>query len=224
MYWYEYALRYHGSKTVLFALYLLVDSVREAESCLRSQGWEDANLPSSNPQFYDPAVDEHVVLGRGDDIALKVVLISSHNWPGIVPPTDDRDEAHYPSLPQLYSALAHRFLDTDCPDFRRYLLIQIDYLCQDCPALASPTFVTERPSDIQQFHLDWRLRSLSMLRPETIQHLRDIRARARRGEWTLMYEGTADLGGWKIDRTYEGKLVAMMQAREAARSAGQGTE
>lgn len=218
-YWYEYALRYHGSKTVVFALYLLVYSVQDAESCLRSQGWTDAGLSWSTPQFYDPAVDKYIVLGSGDDdeVELKVVLLSAQAWPCITPSTDQEEEAHYPSLPQLYNALAQRFLDTDSDDFRRYLTLQIEYLYQDNAALASPDFVATLPPDIQQFHIDWQLRVLRMQRPGTIQHEREIRERARRGEWSLMLEGTAELGGDKIDYEYEAKLAAMVQARSAQR-------
>lgn len=214
-YWYEYALRYHGSKTVVFALYLLVDSIQDAESCLRSEGWTDAELPWSTMQFYDPTVDKYVVLGCGDEVELKVVLISSHAWPGITPSKDEDDEAHYPSLPQLYNALAQRFLDTDCDEFRSYLTLQLAYLYEDSAALASPSFVTTLPPDIQQFHVDWELGVLRMQVPETIQHEREIRARARRGDWSLMHEGSSELGGAKIDRAYEAKLAAMVQARAA---------
>ncbi|RDX52757.1 hypothetical protein OH76DRAFT_124497 [Lentinus brumalis] len=70
-------------------LYLLVDYLREAESCLRSEGWTDAKsswavaMRSSYRSCWDP-----------------------HTWPGIAPAVDDRDEAHYPSLPQLDDSLS----------------------------------------------------------------------------------------------------------------------
>ncbi|RPD59469.1 hypothetical protein L227DRAFT_576287 [Lentinus tigrinus ALCF2SS1-6] len=218
-YWYEYALRYHGSKTVLSYLYLLVDSVQDAASCLRSQGWTDATLPWSAFQSYDPAVDEQIILGCGESEVFKVVLLSSHTWPGITPPADDNDEVHYPSLPQLYNALAQRFLDTDDEEFRRYLNLQIEYLYEDSAALASPAFVTMLPPDIQQLHIDWQLRVLCMPISETIQHEREIRSRARRGEWSLMREGTAELGGGKIDYEYEAQMVARIEAKDAPRMA-----
>ncbi|KAH9902759.1 hypothetical protein C8Q73DRAFT_785397 [Cubamyces lactineus] len=215
-YWYEYALRYHGSSTILFSLYLLVDSVLEAERCLRTLGWIPGELSVYAPQFYDPAVDEHVVLVHPENTDALVVLISASSWPGVVPSTDDRDEAHYPPLPQLHNALAQRFLDTECDAFRRYLNLQLGYL-YECPAAASPDFVTTLPPDVQQFHLDWRSETLRMHAKKTIEHEREIRARARGGQWKLMQEGSAELGGLKIEWEYEAKLLAKLEADETRR-------
>ena len=46
---------------------------------------------------------------------------------------------------------------------------------------------------------------------QTVEHERRIRERARNGDWELMYEGSAALGGSKVDREYEAKLLAKMQ-------------
>lgn len=108
-----------------------------------------------------------------------VVLMSALPWPG----SADPDHDHYPTLPQLYNALAQRFIDTDCVPFRKYLAIQLGYLYEDCPELASPTFVTILPPDIRQVHLHWLC--LYMHTSKTAQHERDIRDRARRGEGRL---------------------------------------
>ncbi|OSD02431.1 hypothetical protein PYCCODRAFT_402717 [Trametes coccinea BRFM310] len=213
-YWFEYALRHHGSRTVVFTLYLLVVSVREAENCLRSLGWTSAERSPYDPQFYDPAVDEQVVLSRGDSEYDAVALMSSYQWPGIVPSADDNDRAHYAPLPQLYNALVQRLLDTDCWSFRMYLNLQISYLHLDCPALASPDFLAALPPDIRQFNLDWRSETLRMHTDATVQHERKIRAQAREGRWKLMYEGSAELGGTKIDREYEAKLLATLESNE----------
>ncbi|KAI0330248.1 hypothetical protein GY45DRAFT_1323971 [Cubamyces sp. BRFM 1775] len=216
-YWYEDALRYHGSSTILFSLYLLVNSILEAERCLRSLGWISGELSAYAPQFSDPAVDEHVVLVHPKNPDAVVVLMSASSWPGITPSTDDSDEAHYPPLPRLHNALAQRFLDTECDAFRRYLNLQIGYL-YECPAAASPDFVAALPPDIQQFHIDWRSETLRMHARKTIEHEREIRARARQGQWELMQEGSAALGGLKIDREYEAKLLAMMEANATKRT------
>lgn len=64
-------------------------------------------------------------------------------------------EAHYPSLPQLLNALAQRFLDTDCTDFRRYLALMLEYLYNDCPEVSAGIFMAALPQDIRQFHIDW---------------------------------------------------------------------
>ena len=45
---------------------------------------------------------------------------------------------------------------------------------------------------------------------DTIEHEKRIRERARNNDWELMYEGSAALGGMKIDREYEAKLRAML--------------
>ncbi|KAJ8453765.1 hypothetical protein ONZ51_g13414 [Trametes cubensis] len=216
-YWYEDALRYHGSSTILFSLYLLVNSVPEAQRCLKSLGWMPGELSAYAPQYFDPAADEHVVLVHPENPKTIVVLMFSSVWPGIVPSTDDRDEAHYPPLPQLHNALAQRFLDTECDAFRRYLNLQLGYL-YECPAAASPDFVDALPPDIQQFHLDWRSETLRMHAKKTIEHEREIRAQARQGQWKLMHEGTAALGGLKIDWEYEAKLLAKMQGNETQRT------
>ncbi|KAI0330231.1 hypothetical protein GY45DRAFT_1323954 [Cubamyces sp. BRFM 1775] len=198
--WYEDAVSYHGSKTCVFSLYLLVNSVPEAERCLQSHGWVHRKLPEYAPQFHDPAVDEHVVLGHPQNSEVEVVLMLSHPWPGITPSTDDCNKAHYPPLPQLYNALVQRLLDTECDPFGWYLILQVAYLYEDCPALASSDFLTTLSPDIQQFHLDWLSKTLRMDTKTTLRHEREIRARARQGHWELMHEGTADLGGYKVDR------------------------
>lgn len=115
-YWYEYALRHHRSKTVLFSLYLLVDSVTASNTRLQSAGWVPGEVPMYTSQYYDPAIDEQVVLEYPGIEWSHVVLMDAHTWADITPSSavDDRD--HYPTLVQLYNALAQRFLDTDCFD------------------------------------------------------------------------------------------------------------
>ena len=162
-------------------------------------------------QYYDPSVDEQVVLGKGEDKQIALVLISAHAWPGVSPTLDDD---HYPTLPQLYNALAQRFLDTDNDEFQRYLGLQLGYLYEATPELATSSFTDSLPIDIRQFHVDWRLGILCMDTPQTRQHERDIRDRARRGEWIIMPEGSADLGGEKIDRELLAKLRAKVWGTE----------
>lgn len=203
-FWYEHALRYYGSKTVVFSLYLLVNSVRDAETCLLNAGWQAAAVPQYAPQYYDPAIDEQVVLDRLDAEETTVVLLSVHTWPGIMPSA----EADYPTLPGLYNALAQRFLDTDCLAFRQYLNIQLGYLYEDCVGLASSDFLARLPTDIQQFHLDWRSGALWMDTIKTLEHERRIRERVRRGDWQLIPQGSAALGGSKADRDFEARLAA----------------
>ena len=138
-------------------------------------------------------------------------------WPGISPapslPTStniEDDGDHDPTLPQLYNALAQRFLDSSCYKFRQYLLVQLAYLYMDCPDVASKSFVEHLPNDIRQFHLDMLSETLYMQTDDTIKHEKRIRERARNNDWELMYEGSAALGGMKIDREYETKLRAML--------------
>ncbi|OSD05844.1 hypothetical protein PYCCODRAFT_1384936 [Trametes coccinea BRFM310] len=129
-----------------------------------------------------------------------VVLMSSGPWPGISPMSSN---ARYPSLPQFYNALAQCALDTECLRFRQCLHLQLAYLYEDCPELASSTFWERLPRDIQQYHLDRISGTLMMGNANTIQHERNIRERACSGDWDLMYQGTAALGGTKIDRAFE---------------------
>ncbi|KAI9059661.1 hypothetical protein FKP32DRAFT_1133196 [Trametes sanguinea] len=213
VYWYEYALRHHGSTTMLFSLYLLVDSVPEAKSCLESAGWSPSSLPRFAPQYYDPDLDEAVVLSHVRNPEEKVVLMSAGPWPGISPTSSI---ARYPSLSQLYNALAQRALDTESLRFRQYLHLQLAYLYEDCAELASSSFVGCLPRDIQQYHLDWRSGTLMMGNADTIRHERAIRERARSGDWELMYQGTAALGGTKIDRAYEASLLKGMAESAAS--------
>ncbi|KAM5542116.1 hypothetical protein V8D89_004199 [Ganoderma adspersum] len=279
VHWYEDALRRYGSKTIIFFLYLLVESVQNAETCLQSAGWTHTSLPPNSPQYYDPDVDDTAVLGLGDDLEAVVVLMPIHPWPGVsfsqsgdgddrgVTDVDDRDvanadtnergdaddggegdatasdhsnvdasdaddaklkmhvDAHanaddgYPSLPQLFNALAQRSLDTECDPFRRYLNIQLAYLYMDCPELASPGFLSTLPVDIRQYHLDRLSDTLRMQAPKTIEHERDVRERARKGDWVLMYQGSAEVGGLKIDREYEARLLAKLTLSAAAAAA-----
>lgn len=218
IHWYEDALRCYGSKTIVFFLYLLVDSVVDAETCLRTAGWTSATVPENTPQYYDPAIDEQTVLCYGNDPELLVILLSAHTWPGVSPSGSESadDCTPYPTLAQLYNALAQRSLDTDCDDFRRYLNIQLAYLYMHCAELASPDFVLTLPPDIRQYHLDRASDTLRMQAPQTIQHEREIRERARKGDWVLMYQGSSEVGGLKIDREYEAQLLAKL-SRTAGR-------
>ncbi|KAM5542198.1 hypothetical protein V8D89_004071 [Ganoderma adspersum] len=218
IHWYEDALRHYGSKTIVSFLYLLVDSVSDAETCLRSAGWTTATLPEYSPQYYDPAIDEQAVLGFGDDPEAVVILMSANPWPGVSPsePADASNCAPYPTLAQLYNALAQRSLDTACDPFMRYLNVQLAYLYLHCAALASPEFVLTLPENIRQYHLDRASDTLRMQAPQTIQHEREIRERARRGDWVLMPQGSAEVGGLKIDREYEADLLARLSAAAAA--------
>ena len=125
----------------------------------------------------------------------------------------------YPSLAQLFNALAQRSLDTECDSFRRYLNIQLAYLYMDCPELAGPGFLSTLPVDIRQYHLDRLSDTLRMQAPKTIEHERDIRERARKGDWVLMYQGSAEVGGLKIDREYEARLLAKLTLSAAAAAA-----
>ena len=211
-YWYEYALRHLGSKTIVFSLYLLVHSVEQANECLRSAGWAEATAPEYSPQYYDPDVDKQVVLGHPDHADTLIVLLQAHSWSGVKLSSSAEDEDHYPSLPELYNALAQRFLDTSCTPFRKYLNLQLGYLYEDCAEVSSPAFVTTLPPDIRQFHLDWLSGTLRMHTRNTVEHERAIRERARRGDWLLIREGTASMGGTKIDREYEAKLAATLPA------------
>lgn len=227
IHWYEDALRHHGSKTIVFFLYLLVDSVSDAETCLLSAGWTSAALPEYSPQYYDPATDEHAVLGVGDDPEAVVVLLSAGPWPGVsisVSPSDPAADcaAPYPTLAQLYNALAQRSLDTACDPFMRYLNVQLAYLYLHCAELASPGFVRTLPEDIRQYHLDRASDTLRMQAPQTIRHEREIRERARRGDWVLMPQGSAEVGGLKIDREYEAALLARLEAAAAVARAENG--
>lgn len=259
VHWYEDALRHYGSKTIVFFLYLLVDSVNGAEACLRSAGWTPTTLPENSPQYYDPDVEDTTVLGFGDDPELVVVLMPIHPWPDVSfaqsgreddRGTDDREvdadandrsdadrrdaddanvigrgDAHanggdgYPPLAQLFNALAQRSLDTESESFRRYLNIQLAYLYMDCPALASPNFLSTLPPDIRQYHIDRLSDTLRMQAPKTIEHERDIRERARKDDWVLMYQGSAEVGGLKIDREYEARLLAKLTLSSAAAAA-----
>ncbi len=271
VHWYEDALRHYGSKTIVFFLYLLVDSVNDAETCLRSAGWTPTTLPENSPQHYDPDVDDTAVLGFGDDPEAVVVLMPIHTWQGVSFTEsgggDDRNvddagandlgdagnrEAHaanandhhdvdgrdvddvdpngrgdahanagdgYPPLAQLFNALAQRSLDTECDPFRRYLNIQLAYLYMDCSELASPGFLSTLPPDIRQYHLDRLSDTLRMQAPKTIEHERYIRERARKGDWVLMYQGSAEVGGLKIDREYEARLLAKLTLSAAASAA-----
>ncbi|CDO70288.1 hypothetical protein BN946_scf184942.g88 [Trametes cinnabarina] len=207
-YWYEYALRHHGSKTVLISLYLLVDSVDAAKTCLQSAGWLPGEDPLHTPHYHDPAIDARAVLELPGVEYSTVVLLDVATWAGITPSAAPEDSDHYPSLPQLYNALAQRFLDTDDDEHRRYLNIQLGYLYMDCPALATPDFLASLPADIRQLHLDFRSAELNMTAPGTVAHERDIRERAQRGEWTLMREGSASVGGTRLNRDLEAKLLA----------------
>ncbi|KAI1790432.1 hypothetical protein LXA43DRAFT_1062072 [Ganoderma leucocontextum] len=216
IHWYEDALRHYGSKTIVFFLYLLVDSVNAAKTCLRSAGWTSTTVPEYTPQNYDPAIDDQAVLGYGDDPEAVVILMSAHPWPGVSPSESAEGCAPYPKLAQLYNALAQRSLDTDCDPFRRYLNLQLAYLYLDCAELASPDFLLTLPQDIRQYHLDRSSDTLRMQAPQTVQHEREIRERARKGDWVLMYQGSAEVGGLKIDREYEAKLLAKISGAAAA--------
>ena len=132
---------------------------------------------------------------------------------------DANTDDGYPSLAQLFNALAQRSLDTECDSFRRYLNIQLAYLYMDCPELASPGFLSTLPVDIRQYHLDRLSDTLRMQAPKTIEHERDIRERARKGDWVLMYQGSAEVGGLKIDREYEARLLAKLTLSAAAAAA-----
>ncbi|KAI0773947.1 hypothetical protein C8Q74DRAFT_1316919 [Fomes fomentarius] len=90
----------HGSRTVLFSLYLLVISLHDAEATLRSTGWTSACVPEFSPKYYDPAVEDSVVLAHFED--------------------EDPEEQLV-----LYNALAQRSIDTDCVPFRKYLAIHL---------------------------------------------------------------------------------------------------
>ncbi|EIW51755.1 uncharacterized protein TRAVEDRAFT_24850 [Trametes versicolor FP-101664 SS1] len=205
-YWYEHALHYYGSKTVVFSIHLLVKSARDAEACLRNAGWQAAAVPQYAPQYYDPAIDKQVVLDYPGAEETTVVLLSVYTWPGITLSVEA--DSHYPTLPEMYNALAQRFLDTDCLAFRQYLNIQLGYLYEDCVDLASSDFLARLPTDIQQFHLDWRSGTLWMDTTMTLEHERRIRERVRRGDWQLMPQGSAALGGSKADRDFEARLSA----------------
>ncbi|PIL30716.1 hypothetical protein GSI_06884 [Ganoderma sinense ZZ0214-1] len=217
IHWYEDALRHYGSKTIVFFLYLIVDSVNDAETCLRSAGWTPATLPKYSPQYYDPAIDEQTVLVFGDDPEAVVILLSADPWPGVGVSSSesagDCAPCPYPTLSKLYNALAQRSLDTDCDAFRCYLNLQLAYLYLHCAELASPDFVLTLPEDIRQYHLDWASETLCIQAPQTIQHEREVRERARRGDWVLMYQGSAEVGGLKIDREYEAALLARVSAK-----------
>ncbi|KAI8978256.1 hypothetical protein BD414DRAFT_149740 [Trametes punicea] len=178
--------------------YLLVDCVREAEDRLQSKAGHPPRLRKmlSNSEFRR----WRRLCSRADVLPCVVTNMS---------PIDDHDEAHHPTLPQLYNALAQRFLNTEYDSFRRYLSLQIGYSYRECEMLASPTFVGALPPDIRQFRLDWLSKTLRMHTEKTIEREGELRARARRGEWEPVWEGTTELGGSKIDRAYEASVLAL---------------
>ncbi|KAH9848938.1 hypothetical protein C2E23DRAFT_842223 [Lenzites betulinus] len=212
-YWYEYALRHYGSKTVLFSVYLLVDSVTASNTCLQSAGWVPGEVPMYTSQYYDPAIDEQVVLGYPGIESSHVVLMDAHTWADITPSAAADDRDHYPTLVQLYNALAQRFLDTDCFDHRQHLTVQIAYMYMHCPVLATPEFLARLPADIQQFHLDYLSDDLRMNAPKTVAHERMIRDRARSGDWRLMPEGSVSLGGLPVPHELEAQWAAEIEKK-----------
>ncbi|KAI0706750.1 hypothetical protein C8T65DRAFT_610370 [Cerioporus squamosus] len=223
-YWYEYALRHYGSKTIVFSLYLLVNSVRDAKTCLESAGWTSGNVPMYTLQYHDPATDEQAVLEYPGVQGSTVVLMCARTWTGITPSDAAEDAAHYPALLALYTALAQRSLDTDTDAHRRYLQLQLGYLHMDCPAVATPGFLASLPPDIQQLHVDFLSNDMRMGTARTLAHERDIRDRARRGEWTLMPQGSVELGGTPVDHELEAKWAAEAIERVRALYPDAGTD
>ncbi|OJT04240.1 hypothetical protein TRAPUB_5030 [Trametes pubescens] len=200
-YWYEYALRHHGSKTVLFSVYLLVDSVTASNTRLQSAGWVPGEVPMYTSQYYDPAIDEQVVLEYPGIEWSHVVLMEAHTWADITPSAAADDRDHYPTLVQLYNALAQRFLDTDCFDHRQHLNVHIAYMYMHCPPLTTPEFLARLPADIQQFHFDYLSDDLRMNAPKT--RLRDL--------WWP--EGSVSLGGLPVPHELEAQWAAEVEKK-----------
>ena len=174
--WFEDALSALGSKTVAFMLHLLVrsESLGNAEACLRRAGWVDGQLSPYAFQFFDPTVDKHVVLTCPDatEFDLPVVLLSADTWPGPFATTLVEHELTYPALPDLYNALAQRFLDSNNAEFRRYVMLMLNYLYLDSREVKTAEFAGCLPRDIQQLHLDILSNDLHMLPEKTVDTLK----------------------------------------------------
>ncbi|KAH9907103.1 uncharacterized protein BXZ73DRAFT_110390 [Epithele typhae] len=218
--WYERALRFHGSDTVQFQYYLLVDSVSNAEAVLLAAGWSPAvHPPAVVEDFWEPAVDglpavlsppvahPDAIPGE-DDLA---VLFDVQAWPGMSEDLSSSPDpnSHYPSLPRMYCALVHRVLDSLSERFTSYLVVQLAYLSAAVRSeLPSPELLETIDPDLHQWHIDWLKGELNMYAFATLAHERSIREQARNGAWKLMEEGTAELGGLKYDREMEARIRA----------------
>ncbi|KAH9920259.1 uncharacterized protein BXZ73DRAFT_52263 [Epithele typhae] len=218
--WFERALQFHGSDTVALQYYLLVHSVSDAEAALLSAGWTHTVHPPSHVELWDPAVDgSPVVLVSPtpsdppyDDLT---ILFDAGVWTGMSKElsTSPKGSDHYPSLSRFYCALVHRILDTSSESFIRYLRMQLHYLyAAQLSLLSSPASLESIDPELRQWHVDWIKGELNMPHPDTIAHERDIRERARRGDWVLLREGSDGRGGRKFNRELEARIRAKRAA------------
>ncbi|KAH9913319.1 uncharacterized protein BXZ73DRAFT_55588 [Epithele typhae] len=218
--WFERALQFHGSDTVALQYYLLVHSVSDAEAALLSAGWTHTVHPPSCVELWDPTVDgSPVVLVSPapsdppcDDLT---VLFDANVWTCMSEElwSSPNGADHYPSLPRFYCALVHRIMDTSSESFIRYLQLQLQYLhAAQRSLLSSPAWLENIDAELRQWHIDWIKGELNMLHPDTIAHERDIRERARRGDWVLLREGSDDCGGRKYNKELEARIRARWTA------------
>lgn len=205
--WYEHALRFFGSKTIVFDLHLLVPSPAAACSYLlaSNESWARAEMPPLSSQHWDLA-DQVEVLARNGATDFRVVLMPEADWGRPRRRIESQPATAVdgcPILVDFYAALARRYIHTSSTDFRRYLSVQIAYLYMGSTELSTPAFAAQLPLDVLQFHYDMLADKLAMLAEPTIAHERWIARQVEQGEWEFMPQGSDEVGGKRRDLEME---------------------
>lgn len=165
--WFEHALSYHGVRTAVFDLYILVSDINMAAQSLAQAGWTiDTQSPHriGNDKVQAPQVR---LIPPNKDREMKTVLLNASDWKfpltadtllqrALTREVPDR-ELSFPPLPGLLDALVESWFDN--PDgqndgLQLHLAVQFGYLYEYVPALKVRSFAEQMKYEHRQFHFD----------------------------------------------------------------------